>query len=354
MPIKGLSEVTRLPRLGKIHLGIKAKNNKGVEYPKATDYFVLPQEHPDYSKLKDLFGDKPKTLRILIPVEDEETWCEQYFKLYSQTRGLICKGDGNEALRMVDIETGVLPTRETATVTMREMKCEGKDCPDYGSRKCSETMHLRFLIPEIPGLGVWQIDTGSINSILNINSCAKMIKGAFGRISLIPLTLSLEPIQVKNPEDGKVKTVHVLNLRTEVTLKQLAEVARQETKMLTVGELEQAFEVEVEKEIDELWGEKPSKTSEAKTDEAIIEGETQEDLFSEEEPVKEQQEQTDDDIINEEQLQHIDDTLKEQKKTLAQLGEFCNKTKGWNIRKREELTLGQYKEILTEFFGLKL
>ena len=40
--IKELSDVRRLPRLGKIHLGVKAKNEKGVEYPKAVDYFVVP------------------------------------------------------------------------------------------------------------------------------------------------------------------------------------------------------------------------------------------------------------------------------------------------------------------------
>jgi len=228
-----------------------------VEYPVATDYFVLPKDHADYQELVELFGEKPKELRILIPVEDEETWAEQYYKYYSRTRGLICKGDGVNALRMVDVKTGELPTRDTETIRMTEITCRGKECPDYGRRGCGETMHLRFLIPEIPGLGIWQIDTGSINSILNINSCAKMIKKAFGRISLIPLKLTIEPVQVRNPEEGKVKEVHVLNLRTDVTLKQLAEVAREETKMLTVGDLEAAFDVEVEKEIDELWGAKP-------------------------------------------------------------------------------------------------
>ena len=42
MPIKGLSEQRRLPRLGKIRLGVKKKNQKGIEYPASTDYFVCP------------------------------------------------------------------------------------------------------------------------------------------------------------------------------------------------------------------------------------------------------------------------------------------------------------------------
>ena len=40
-PIKGLTEKRRLPRIGKIHLGIMAETKKGVPYPKAVDYFVF-------------------------------------------------------------------------------------------------------------------------------------------------------------------------------------------------------------------------------------------------------------------------------------------------------------------------
>ena len=44
-PIKGLTESRRLPRLGKIHLGIKKQSAKsGAWYPSATNYFVVPSE----------------------------------------------------------------------------------------------------------------------------------------------------------------------------------------------------------------------------------------------------------------------------------------------------------------------
>ena len=67
MPIKDLTDSVRLPRLGKIHLG-KRHPEKG--YPMKTDYFVLPEDHSDYDKLVSLFGENPKELRILIPVEE--------------------------------------------------------------------------------------------------------------------------------------------------------------------------------------------------------------------------------------------------------------------------------------------
>ena len=71
----------------------------------------------------DAFGEKPKELRILIPVEDDEQWATQYYKAYNLTRGLVCKGDGETATRMVDIKTGDLPVKETVTVSMKDMTC---------------------------------------------------------------------------------------------------------------------------------------------------------------------------------------------------------------------------------------
>ncbi len=42
-PIKGISEIRRMPRLGKIRLGIKIEEPKKNPYPRPTDYFVVPE-----------------------------------------------------------------------------------------------------------------------------------------------------------------------------------------------------------------------------------------------------------------------------------------------------------------------
>ncbi len=217
MPIKGLTESRRLPRLGKIHLGIKKTNSNGKEYPSATDFFVLPEE------LRELFGNKPTELPILFPVEDEEQFTSQFFRSYSMSRGLVCKGDGVTSSRMVDTLTGAMANRDTKEIAWQtELKCEGKECPYYG-KLCKEVMNLQFILPTAPGLGVWQIDTGSINSIININSMIALIRGIYGRIAMVPLLLTLEPIEVKHPDTGKKKTVRVLNHRTQGTMLQLME-----------------------------------------------------------------------------------------------------------------------------------
>jgi hypothetical protein len=272
MPIKDLSDTVRLPRLGKIHLGIRDPQRG---FPVKTDYFVLPPEHPSLKELVTAFGEKPKSLRVLIPTEDEELWAPQYYKCYDKSHGLLCKGDGEVAMRMVDMKTGQFPTKEACTTELKEMPCKGKSCPEYISKKCGEKMTLRIVLPEIPGLGIWQIDTGSKNSILNINSCARIIKSQFGRISGIPLSLTLEPIDVNNPETGKKQTVFVLNLRTDVTLAQLAAAARghDKTFKLAMPDLEVAFEEQVERDIADYWPEGKQKAIEApqvKQGEAVI------------------------------------------------------------------------------------
>jgi len=67
-PIKGISDIRRLPRLGKVRLGIKVEPPDKNPYPRATDYFVVPDE------IKEYVGEKPKQLQIMFPVEDPEVF----------------------------------------------------------------------------------------------------------------------------------------------------------------------------------------------------------------------------------------------------------------------------------------
>lgn len=210
--IKGLSERIRLPRLGKIRLGIKVNGDKSL-YPKAVDYFVCP------SAIQEFYGEKPKELPIMIPVEDIEQWASQFYRCYSASRGLICKGDGENATALVDTKTGEIATKDSPNTELRDIKCDPDTCRMMQANQCRPIMNLQFLIPKVPGLGVWQLGTSSINSIKNINSAAALIKGMCGRVSMIPLTLKLEKMEV-SPE-GKKKNIYVLSLTTSFSMENL-------------------------------------------------------------------------------------------------------------------------------------
>ena len=218
MPIKGISDVVRLPRLGKIRLGVREEAGEGFGYPLPTDYFVCPEE------VRKVFGERPKELRIMFPTEDESQWAGQHLKCYSPSRELVCRGDGETAIACVDIRDGEIATEDTNETKLQEVTCLPEVCSYYQRRQCRRVMNLQFLLPECPGFGVYQLDTSSYHSIVNINSMIELIRGTCQRISMIPLTLRLVRKDVQ-PE-GDWKTIYVLDLSTECSLVEMQEYAR--------------------------------------------------------------------------------------------------------------------------------
>lgn len=284
MPIRGLSEQKRLPRLGKVRLGIKKKSPRtGAEYPSATNHFVCPEE------VQKIYGKEPKRLDVIIPIDDEEIWANQYYRQYSRTQGLVCKGDGLFAHRKLDEKTHKLAGKDTLKIVFDESyQCLGRECPDYQAKACQEVMNLQVMLPKVPGLGIWQIDTGSVHSIMNINNCATMIRAMCGTVAWIPLVLTLEPTEVNNPDDGKKKTVYCMSLRYEGTATALLEDSNKprlqillpppvddeapDDRLLTTATPEKAEELQskVADDVAELWGDEPVTTAETKPEENTI------------------------------------------------------------------------------------
>jgi len=218
MPIKGVSEVVRLPRLGKIKLGIK-KETDGISYPSPTEYFVCPDE------VRKVFGEKPKELRVMFPTEDERQWASQYLRCYSASRGLICRGDGETAVARVDIHNGEIATRESSETELRDITCNPAKCVYHQSDRCRRVMNLQFLLPDCPGFGVYQLNTTSFYSIVNVNSSLELIRGTCGRLAMIPLLLKLVAQEVQLEGNHK-KTVRVLSLTAPYSLTEIQKYAR--------------------------------------------------------------------------------------------------------------------------------
>lgn len=226
-PIIGLSERVRLPRLGKVRLGIKKEGEKGP-YPSATDYFVCPDE------IQKVYGDKPKSLKILFPIEDESQFAQQWFKCYSNVRGLICRGNGETAIARVDVKTGEIASRESKNTEIREITCDPENCERFKKKQCRHVMNLQFLLPDVLGFGVYQLDTSSYNSILNVNSGIKFVRSICGRISMIPLTLELKPLEVTPEGTETKKTVHVLNISANYSLAEIQKFAQMPASQILI------------------------------------------------------------------------------------------------------------------------
>lgn len=245
MSIIGLSEKLRLPRKGKIRLGEKKMSEKGKLYPSALDYFVVPEE------VKEVYPGKPRKLDIMFPMENRDDFFPQWYKRYGSSKGLICKGDGKTATEIPE-GTGFLKNgkvvdekgepKDLDNFQMKEIDCEGKECPYYQERDCKQVGNLQVILPKVKGLGVYQIDTSSYNSILNINSGIELIRGMLervarnlnkilgseetkivGRISWIPLVLEVKMQEAHPVVKGKrIKTiVPVMSVDLEMSVESM-------------------------------------------------------------------------------------------------------------------------------------
>lgn len=183
--IKGLSEKRRLPRIGTIRLGLKVKNAKGIEYPKETEYFVVPPE------VAEKFGNKPTELEIMFPINDLDAVFPQSYKHYGSGKGLKCQGDG-EIAYFIDPET-------------KEMVKKECPCSLLEEGKCKQSATLMVMIPKVSVGGIYQIRTSSFNSIVDVNSGIDYISALLGRFAMVPLIL--HRVKTETHHDNK-KQIH--------------------------------------------------------------------------------------------------------------------------------------------------
>jgi len=214
--IKGLSEQRRLPRLGSIRLGIKAKNAKGAEYPKETDYFVCPLE------VQKIVGETPKVLSIMLPLNDLYSVFPQAYVLYGSSKGLLCKGDGVKAQCV---------NPKTKEFEQIECPCNKRKTPTNPSGDCKPVGTLMVMIPDVSMGGIFQIRTSSYNSIIDINSGIEYVQSLLGRIDMIPLTLKRE----------LTETHHAGKKQNHYTLKVILDVKMEGLKALMMAPRQQAI-----------------------------------------------------------------------------------------------------------------
>jgi hypothetical protein len=225
MAVKGVTDKIRVPRLGVIKIGEMVQvpgQPEGRTMPRSSEHFLLPDE------VASVMGNQVTVIEpVMLPFSDRKLFAHDEYRMYSQTRGLICRGDGAWAERVVskadaddnrlrgdgglgDYANQFQPALRDATETGRVTR----SCPCEWLQKpggCGLKMAFQFLLPTVPGFGVWQLNTGSRNTILNIVSFIEMLNGTFGRAHLIPLRLLLEFVEVQTP-DGKRRKVPVCRL----------------------------------------------------------------------------------------------------------------------------------------------
>jgi len=216
-----ISSIRRLTWKGKIRLGIRvptiAKDKDGkykkdqngdfiqkrdkygeLEFhPKDVPHFVCPKE------VRDMFGKEPTELKIAFPLSglDENGFPDigglfpQAYKWYGSSRGLKCVGNGERAMRAN--EKGIF----------EEMECP---CDKFGQKDgCSKRASLFFFIPDISMGGIYVIDSGSWNTMVDVQSGIYLalellkdpITNRYNSITMLPF--KLRRIQKETQHEGR-------------------------------------------------------------------------------------------------------------------------------------------------------
>lgn len=232
--IKDLSDQVRLTRLGKIRLGAKLISGNNKEYPIQLPFFLLPDdvalihggkiEKPveraaflgvKQKKVLDFIEANShrlaEELPVMIPVEDRNISFPQAWKLYGSSAGLKCIGNGEEASERQGI---------TNNWNDKVCPCNKMRTDENPKGECTRSGNLQIILPEVNMGGVYQIDIGSINSIIDINSAFKVVPAMVGRIAMVPLKLRRVPTETHH--DGKKQIHWTCQLMIVGSIKQIA------------------------------------------------------------------------------------------------------------------------------------
>jgi hypothetical protein len=177
-----MPETIRPPRVGRVRLG--EKTAKG--YPKAVDYFRVEAEESGVTSPESaasfhhIFGDTPRQLRIQIPGHTIESVVDQAFRRYS-AGGLQrqCEGPGGQCSAK----------SQTGAWTDGPCVCESSGLDPNGEPHdkdaCEFNFAFSFLLPDVSGLGIWDLASGSTMSRDAIVGFLQMMLNLRGAIALL-------------------------------------------------------------------------------------------------------------------------------------------------------------------------
>lgn len=90
---------------------------------------------------------------------------------------------------------------------VQESISDGPCICDPDNRECDIHSRLSVLLRDLPGLGVWRIDTSGYYAAVELQGAVELIQVAAGRGQMLPARLRLEQRQVKRiGRDGKPET----------------------------------------------------------------------------------------------------------------------------------------------------
>jgi hypothetical protein len=144
----------------------------------------------------------------MFPPAPTDLFFAQWYKRYGKSTLVKCKGDGEIATcGSEEFAKGLEKIGEDER-GMIQVKCLGPECIYQKSNECARMASLQVILPDLKGMGIWQINTGSYNSIVNVNSAIDWLRGLCGRYAMIPVTLMR--VETEIAYEGKKSKHYIL------------------------------------------------------------------------------------------------------------------------------------------------
>jgi hypothetical protein len=197
-----------MPRVGKIRLGTTTEYERDGETryrPVKADHFVVVADESGITSpeaaaaFASVYGAEPRELHAALPGREPDDVMEGAWRLYGAKK-VKRKCDGETCDERLD--AGGWETKPCVCAA------QGISVDDK-KRHCTLTYTLQLLLPDVPGVGVWQLDSGSEITARRMATWLRMMHTLRGDLRMLEFDLRLVATSV-NPE-GKPTTVYVLD-----------------------------------------------------------------------------------------------------------------------------------------------
>ena len=200
----------RIAEVGRIRIGQQVASGKGKRPTKLTTFRLTSPNRNRVHQAAMLYGGQPAeweapagnqwevvteadSLNVIVPPSDMAF--SQHYELWSAV-GCQRRCDGNV-----------------------ESISDGPCICDPEKRECSIHTRLSVMLRDLPGLGVWRIDTSGYYAAVELQGAVEVIQMAAGRGQMLPAQLRLEQRMVKR--GGKTLRFAVPVLDIEISPAQL-------------------------------------------------------------------------------------------------------------------------------------